>query len=99
MEKYRLPPRVMLAIEEACNDEVTVADILSRSQMATVVAARRRVCVRLRNWGYSFPQIGRWLDRHHTAVLSMVRQVQPSDPWMPEAYDPEKGDESGIWAI
>lgn len=52
---------------------VTVEALLGRRKYSPLPAARRAVCVRLREAGLSLPAIGRQLGRHHTTVLSYLQ--------------------------
>lgn len=48
--------------------------ILSRSNLADHVAARREAALYLRSLGYSYPSIGRWLGgRHHTTAMNLCK--------------------------
>ena len=60
---------------------------------ADAVAARREAALALRSMGYSYPQIGRWMNRHHTSILNLVGN-------RPQEYrEPSVPDLSGEWAI
>ncbi|MET0439185.1 MAG: helix-turn-helix domain-containing protein [Devosia sp.] len=61
------------AREEAARFGCSASEILSPLRRWDVVAARRAVMRRLRDDGFSTPQIGKWLDRDHTTVLSGLR--------------------------
>lgn len=47
--------------------------ILSKSSSPPVVKARRSISVRARELGYSLPQIGAALNKHHTTILHLLR--------------------------
>lgn len=52
---------------------VATEDILGKGNQALYVEARRRVAVELREKGYSLPQIGAAINRHHTTVINLLR--------------------------
>lgn len=73
-----LTPRVRKYLaDEATRCGVTPEQILSRSRKRHVTYARRRVAVRLRNDGFSYPQIGRWLGLNHTSVIYYMEGAAP----------------------
>lgn len=50
-----------------------VKSVRREGQTAPVVAARRVIAHKARAEGYSYPQIGRALNRDHTTVMSLLR--------------------------
>lgn len=73
--------------EEGLVAKATTAEILGKDRRKHVVWARQRVFQRLRALGYSYPGIGRRMDRDHTTVLFGVRHelgVIPP-PWVARA--------------
>jgi len=60
------------AREEAIRMGVKPSDIFSPCREWQVVSARWAVMRRLRADGFSLPQIGAWMGRHHTTVLHAV---------------------------
>ena len=52
------------------------ADILGKSQGRRCVLPRHIVAHALRERGWSLPQIGRMMNRHHTSVLYMLRKIE-----------------------
>jgi chromosomal replication initiation ATPase DnaA len=69
--------------------------ILSSDRAPLLVEARRQLCLRMRERGWSLPRIGRALGaRHHTTVLHLLRKG-----WTSENVSIPVPDESGIWAI
>lgn len=62
-----------LLLEAASIADVTVDEMLSKSHSATLVHARRIFVQFARDHGYSYPQIGRALHRHHTTVISLAK--------------------------
>lgn len=58
----------------AARRRVAVRDVLSRNRNRQVAAARDEIfyLIRQRNPNLSFPRIGQWFDRHHTAVMFSV---------------------------
>lgn len=78
MSRTRLPRAIRPAMAETvrqyaikAGDEylVSAREILSPCRRALVVHARNSVMRRLRDDGYSTPQIGELLDRDHSTVL------------------------------
>jgi len=51
---------------------VHVLDIVSRRIAPSIVDARRLVARRAKGMGYSFPEIGRLLDRHHATIINLI---------------------------
>ena len=47
--------------------------VLSRRRDSEAVKCRTKVVVELRKLGYSLPEIGRVMDRHHTSVLNLLQ--------------------------
>lgn len=47
--------------------------IFTENREPRVVAARKELCEVLRAMRWSFPRIGRAIDRHHTSVISLLR--------------------------
>lgn len=50
-------------------------DILGPDRFGHFVEARRETMIRLREAGYSYPQIGKFLNRDHTTVVFHVNSV------------------------
>lgn len=50
------------------------SDILGRDRFGHFIEARRETMVRLREAGFSYPQIGSILDRDHSTVVFHVNQ-------------------------
>lgn len=48
---------------------VTVEEITGRSRTRCIARARQEVCRRLRDHGWSYPRIGRFLGLDHTTVM------------------------------
>jgi chromosomal replication initiation ATPase DnaA len=48
-------------------------EIIIRNKTSKLVRARRAFAVWARQAGYSLPEIGRAMARHHTTVLSLLR--------------------------
>jgi chromosomal replication initiation ATPase DnaA len=53
--------------------EVTL--MLSRKRIRSFVQARNIVCECLHRLGYSYPQIGMVVERHHSSVMHACRQA------------------------
>jgi chromosomal replication initiation ATPase DnaA len=50
--------------------------ILSSSRDFNLVMGRRMIAYQMRKEGYSFPNIGRHMVRHHASVIHMVRMME-----------------------
>lgn len=65
-----MTPRVRLyACIAAANHKTTIKCVMGESRSRPDVYARREVMRRLRDDGFSYSQIGRWLDRDHSTVM------------------------------
>lgn len=70
-----LPPRISAIIAEVAAERgVSVAEMMSRTRRAKLYAARQEAMKRVRALTLqcgqpSFPQIGRWFDRHYSSVI------------------------------
>lgn len=61
----------------AARNEVSVADIMSASRKAPIVAARQMAMYRLRaNLGLSYPAIGKFFNRDHSTVMHACQKVK-----------------------
>lgn len=49
--------------------------ILGSSRDAETVRARRLLAHDLRKMGYSYPEIGRFMGRHHTTIIHLVKNL------------------------
>lgn len=50
-------------------------DLLGRDRFGHFIAARREAMVRLREAGFSYPQIGRFLGRDHSTIVFHVNKA------------------------
>lgn len=50
--------------------------ILSSSRDFNLVMGRRMIAYQMRSEGYSFPNIGKMMVRHHASVIHMVRMME-----------------------
>lgn len=67
------PPPVHDALIRVCVEHgVTMAELLSSSRKAKIVAARRKAARMLREEGKSWKKIGSILCRHHSTVMHLV---------------------------
>lgn len=97
------PPRV----EELLAAAVTLSglsreEILSKSQAAPVVEARRQIAIALYDTGTSSTLIGLYLNREHTVVLRLMgkhRQQFPHPRYRPPSKAPERHPDSAIAAL
>lgn len=62
-----------LLLEAAGVGGVSVDEMLSKSHSATLVHARRVFVQFARDQGFSYPQIGYALHRHHTTVIHLAK--------------------------
>ena len=51
---------------------VLIEELVGRSHSRRLVEVRRAFAKTARECGYSFPTIGRALNRHHTTVMNLV---------------------------
>ena len=92
----RLPREIRETLRLLCSRSqlVTPGEVLGRSQHKFVVDIRRELARGLRQRGLSYPEIGRYLDRHHTAVMHLCAGMPRGQRVRGEIPCP---DESGIW--
>jgi chromosomal replication initiation ATPase DnaA len=92
-----LPPSVLAVVRNAAMEfGISPAQILGRDQARYSVRARYAAIRELYLRGYSTPQIGRWLNRHHTTVIYALRGRKGiAEPPSPIPVP----DLSGEWAI
>lgn len=68
------PPTMRARLDDVCaRYHVGQATILSRTRYQTFVRPRQELMWLLRQDGYSLPQIGQFMNRHHTSVLFGAR--------------------------
>jgi hypothetical protein len=60
-------------LEVSLEHWIAVKDIVGPSRKAPIAEARREVCRRLRDLGFSFPQIGEVVNRDHASVMWALR--------------------------
>ena len=91
-----LPKRVK-AVLAVCADDfgVTVDSILGPSHSRRVVQARRQAMRQLRAMNMSQPEIGRYLQKHHTSICYGLQQ--PAEPKRRELTDHEI--EARVWEL
>ena len=59
-----------------CNREgILPKEVLSKMQSRNLVHVRRLFSLAARNDGFSFPEIGRFLGRHHSSIIHLVKQL------------------------
>lgn len=78
LELIQLPPnregRVPAIIEETAGYfGVSVREIMGRSRSKSVASARKEAMRKVRELGFSYPEIGRMFGRDHTTVVSACR--------------------------
>lgn len=99
LPKYREPRPAKshaVLLRAAAEEGILLTDLVGTSHRRECVAARRRAAIELREMGYSFPRIGRLLNRHHTSIFSLIGGAQAAPK---PAFDPDAPDLSGEWAI
>ncbi len=69
-----------LAFDVEWQEGVTLARMRSKVRHAEVVAARRTFSKRAVDMGFSYPQIGRFLGKHHTTILHLARTENSWNP-------------------
>jgi len=52
---------------------LTAERILGPSRDRETVRAKRLLAVDLRGMGYSYPEIGRFMRKHHTTIIHLVK--------------------------
>lgn len=50
--------------------------VLSSSRDFNLVMGRRMIAYQMRSEGYSFPNIGKMMVRHHASIIHMVRMME-----------------------
>lgn len=96
-----IPPTVIRQVigGVALDRGVPVAEIIGISQRRRIVRARERAMWLLRQMGYSYQEIGYAFSRHHSTVMAACERCAGKPMPTAEPFDPDAGDESGIWAI
>lgn len=56
--------------------EVCGQGIISSSRDFNLVMGRRMIAYQMRCEGYSFPSIGKMMERHHASIIHMVRMME-----------------------
>lgn len=65
-----------LIVYSVCVEENTdLPTLLHGGNHSALVDVRRRIVKQAREAGFSLPQIGRAINRHHTSVLHLSRTV------------------------
>ena len=65
---------VLQIVEDAAIDwKVTVDAIRARSNSPGIVMVRREIAEKARRAGYSLPQIGKAINRHHSTVVNLLQ--------------------------
>jgi hypothetical protein len=59
-------------LQDICRKQGVETGVLQQGNTELAVHVRRLVSRRARELGYSYPEIGRFLGRHHTAVMHLV---------------------------
>jgi len=77
-EERIIPPTLrqlfQLVLREARRADLTPEMLRSPCNRASRVKVRREIAVKARAMGYSFPEIGRALHRHHTTIVYLVKE-------------------------
>lgn len=69
------PTAKAILIEVASETGVSVAELKSPSRIKHIAHARFEAMRRIRELGFSYPQIGRILNRDHTTAINGVRRA------------------------
>ena len=59
----------------ACHSNISTSRILGKERTRTVVRARTLAALCFRHLGYSYPEIGHALRRHHTTVRHLITKA------------------------
>lgn len=71
-ETRRLRISDYAAVDELCRKlKIHPARLRGDNRAPEVVDKRRRIAVELHDLGWSFPRIGRAMNKHHTSVMAM----------------------------
>lgn len=65
-----------IAAEVSEVTRIRVSEIYGPSRMPRICRARELVCFIAHTQGYSYPEIGHALGRHHTTIMHAVRNEQ-----------------------
>lgn len=77
LTRRKNPDSLEVLLKETVREtNIPKAQILGRNNSPDVVAARRSFCVRARKSGFSLAYIGKFLGKHHTTVMHLVRTAQ-----------------------
>jgi chromosomal replication initiation ATPase DnaA len=61
-------------LEQASHETgITITRMLEKTNVASVVAARRRFAILAREQNFSYPEIGAALGKHHTTIMHLVK--------------------------
>lgn len=96
----RLPVRIHGFIAGAAAAHgVTITEVLSSSHCPRCVAGRRAAALALHASGFSLAEIGGYLNRHHTSILSLIGRRGVRAPILAVAAEapPNELDLSGEW--
>lgn len=75
----KIPPRqsTQIVFDTARKHEISVDTLIGQSRKPKIIAARQEACYLLREAGYSYPQIARFIgNRDHTTVRHAARQYE-----------------------
>ena len=73
----RLTRRGLLGLlDEVCEElHVSRSDVLGPCRMRSITSARHHFWERLRDRGFSYPEIGHLVMRDHTTILAALRKL------------------------
>lgn len=70
-----MPERMRAILERVAYDyEIPIDSILRGGNSRKLVQARREVAIEARRQGFTFPQIGAALGKHHSTIIYLVQQ-------------------------
>lgn len=70
-----LPGMARIVYEVCAQKEMPVDRVIKKCNERAMVAVRREIAIKARAAGFSFPEIGRALNRHHTTILHLVKDL------------------------
>ena len=85
-------------IQEICEKHRTnLREIRSNIRVTCIVDARREIAAYLRARAWSYPQIGRWMNRDHSSVINLLNSAKPKARY--EANKAENQNPPDAWRL
>jgi chromosomal replication initiation ATPase DnaA len=63
-----------LVVKVAAEYKLTATELVSMNNSPVCVVPRRKVARLARQYRYSYPEIGKVINRHHTTVMNLVNE-------------------------